>query len=101
MATPSSRGRNGSDRQQDGRFAAGNSGGPGRPKMNTERVYLRTLGEAVTVDDWHEIINAAVSAAKSGDARARDWLSRYLLGDSTVKTAMNLSEMNDELFAAD
>lgn len=68
-------------RTSDGRFARGNPGGPGRPRRLIEADYLKALSDAVTPEDWRAIVRAAVDAAKSGDARARDWLCRYLLGE--------------------
>src|SRR5947208_112287 len=64
-----------------GRFAAGNPGGPGRPRRPVEREYLRALNEAVTLDDWQEVVRGALAQAKEGDAKAREWLARYLIGD--------------------
>jgi hypothetical protein len=71
-------------RDQQGRFAAGNPGGPGRPRRAVEREYLAALSEAVTLDDWQEIVKTAVTAAKQGDGKARDWLCRYLLGEKPL-----------------
>jgi hypothetical protein len=64
-----------------GRFTVGNPGGPGRPRRPVEREYLRALNEAVSLDDWKEVVQAAVADAKEGDAKAREWLARYLIGD--------------------
>jgi hypothetical protein len=63
-----------------GRFTVGNAGGPGRPRRAVERDYLRALNAAVSLHDWREIVEAAVARAKEGDAKAREWLARYLLG---------------------
>lgn len=68
-------------RAPDGRFAAGNAGGPGRPRREVETAYLTALTESVAVGDWQRIAARAVKDALKGDARARDWLSRYLLPD--------------------
>ena len=67
------------DRDHMGRFAAGNSGGPGRPKRQAEEDYLQTLSERVPLDLWAEIVDKAASDAAAGDAKARDWLSKYLM----------------------
>jgi hypothetical protein len=72
---------NNGDRTLQGRFAAGNPGGPGRPRRAVEREYLAALSEAVTPGDWRETVKAAVAAAKHGDGKARDWLCRYLVGE--------------------
>ena len=67
------------DRDHMGRFAVGNGGGPGRPKRQTEEDYLHTLSERVPLALWAEIVDKAASDAAAGDAKARDWLSKYLM----------------------
>jgi hypothetical protein len=66
---------------KNGRFAVGNSGGPGRPRRPVEREYLRALNEAVSLDDWKDVVRGALTQAKEGDAKAREWLARYLIGE--------------------
>ncbi len=56
-------------RDECGRYAAGNGGGPGRPKAQIEGQYLVTLSETVSLDDWREITEKAVHQAKHGDHR--------------------------------
>jgi hypothetical protein len=67
-----------------GRFTVGNPGGPGRPRRAVERQYLAALSDAVSLDDWRDIVQAAVAAAKEGDGKARDWLTRYLVGENPL-----------------
>ncbi len=67
-------------RAKGGRFAPGNPGGPGRPRRETERDYIRALAEAVSVDTWKAIVETAVRDAGQGDRYAREWLSSYLMG---------------------
>ena len=67
------------DRDHMGRFAVGNGGGPGRPKREAEEDYLQTLSERVPLALWAEIVDKAASDAAAGDAKARDWLSKYLM----------------------
>ena len=69
-------------RDYHGRFALGNPGGPGRPPTAKEHAYLETLGAVCTVDDWRSICCRAVRDARNGDRHARNWLSKYLLGDN-------------------
>ncbi len=66
-------------RQADGRFANGNAGGPGRPRRAVETEYLATLGDAVSLDDWRQVVRRAVDDAKNGDAKARAWLTKHLI----------------------
>lgn len=72
-------------RNPNGTFAVGNPGGPGRPRRVVEREYLAALADAVPLETWRKICKAAVDAAKAGDARARDWLARYLLGSEPLR----------------
>lgn len=73
-------------RDKLGRFVKGSSGGPGRPKRATELEYLAVLGEAVGIDTWREVVVRAVTDAKAGDGKAREWLAKYLIGDATTNT---------------
>lgn len=73
-------GANGDGRDARGRFTSGNPGGPGRPRRETERDYLRVLVSACPLDRWERIIAKAVDDAEAGDAKARDWLTRHLIG---------------------
>lgn len=67
-------------RAERGRYARGNPGGPGRPRRPIEADYLRTLTDACPPDTWRQICDKAVEDAQAGDGKAREWLSRYLLG---------------------
>lgn len=79
MDTPTNDGRDNA-----GRFAQGNSGGPGRPRRVVELDYLAALGDALTLADWAAIVARAVTDAKAGDAKARDWVGRYALGSNPM-----------------
>jgi hypothetical protein len=72
------------DRDERGRFVAGNGGGPGRPRRAIEREYLAVISEAVSLDDWREIVAHAVDVAKQGDDKARAWLAKYVVGDNPI-----------------
>jgi len=39
---------------------------------------------AVGLGDWAAIVQRAVNDAKNGDAQARAWLSKYLVGDGKL-----------------
>ena len=67
-------------RTGNGRFTFGNKGGPGRPPRATERHYLAVLAEEVPLETWRAISRRAVADAKKGDAKAREWIAKYLLG---------------------
>lgn len=72
------------ERTPEGRFAQGNPGGPGRPRRTVERDYIATLSEAVTLDAWRSVIEAAIAQARNGDDKARAWLSKYCLGEKHI-----------------
>lgn len=76
-----------SGHDKKGRFAEGNPGGPGRPRRAVERDYLAALSENVSLEEWRDIVQAAVSKAKEGDCKARDWLTKYLIGDKPLTLA--------------
>jgi len=84
-------------RGERGRFVAGNPGGPGRPKKAVERAYLDELVDVVTAREWRAIVRKAVTDAKDGDAAARAWLSRHLLGDDPPAVASLVEELRAEL----
>jgi len=63
-----------------GTFAAGNPGGPGRPRRKIEADYLKALTETVPPGRWRRIVERAAADAEAGDATARSWLGRFLLG---------------------
>ncbi|HMF13227.1 MAG TPA: hypothetical protein VKE94_13010 [Gemmataceae bacterium] len=67
-------------RTSNGRFAVGNPGGPGRPRRAIELDYLAVLAEVVPLATWRAICLRAVADAKKGDAKAREWIAKYLLG---------------------
>ncbi len=69
-----------------------------------ERQYLAAFAEAVSPSDWRAIIGKAVADAKAGDAKARDWLSKYLVGDeplALVELAEELQRLKSELGVGD
>jgi hypothetical protein len=41
---------------------------------------LASLSRSVTLEVWQRIVDRAVADAIKGDAQARAWLSKYLLG---------------------
>ena len=72
------------DRDERGHFTAGNAGGPGRPRRAIETEYLRAVSDAVPLEAWTAIVERAVSDAKDGDDKARNWLAKYVIGDAPI-----------------
>lgn len=87
-------------RDERGRFARGNPGGPGRPRRTIEREYMATLGEAVTLDDWRDVVARAVADAKAGDQGARNWLAKYLLGN-TPRSLHDIAKQEDSQWSVE
>lgn len=79
-------------RTPSGQFAAGNSGGPGRPRRATEHRYVQGVIEGVPPERWAKIVERAASDAEQGCAVARMWLTRILCG-ITPPTPRELAEM--------
>lgn len=71
-------------RDKNGRFVEGNTAAQrnsgGRPKRSVEEKYLKALSRRVTMKEWNKVIEVAIQFAKAGDAKARQWLSDYLMG---------------------
>ena len=68
------------NRLPNGRFGKGNPGSSGRPKRKTEVVYQNILMSECTEDVWAEIVKTAIDYAKDGDAKAREFLAKHVLG---------------------
>ena len=66
-----------------------------------EREYLATLNGAVPLDTWQAICKRAADDALAGDARARDWLAKWLLAtDTRPLTTLVAEEFGTTLEAA-
>src|SRR5262249_38169576 len=59
------------------------SNGNPTPRRPIEREYLAALNAAVPLDTWQAICKRAADDALAGDAKARDWLAKWLLGLET------------------
>src|SRR5262245_44981111 len=79
-----------------GQFAPGNPGGPGRPRRVAESDYLRALTEECPPEMWQMICRRAVAEALAGDAKARDWIGRYLLGNPSELPTLALATSKPE-----
>ena len=65
---PSPNGLNGRD--DHGRFAAGNAGGPGNPNAKQVASLRAAMLSAVSVEEMSSIITKLIELARSGDVRA-------------------------------
>ena len=78
-------------RNSRGQFVEGNKAGTGRPSRAIELDYLRTLSDTITLDDWRGICSKAVEDAKSGNSKARDWVTKYVMGNDTTTSLMDIA----------
>ena len=67
----------------------------------TEGDYMGVLLEAVTLDDWRDVVNNAKAMAKDGDPQARAWLAQYLMGRPEGKAPTPLNIVVQQLNGAD
>lgn len=84
-----------SDRDNGGRFAPGNAGGPGNPFARQVGRLRATLLNAVTEADLQEIAAALVDRAKGGDLAAAKLLFGYCIGrpsDTVDPDALDVDE---------
>jgi hypothetical protein len=71
-------------KDSQGRFAPGNTGGPGRPRRRAGD-RLAAIEAGVSMETWRRIIARAVTDALAGDYRARAWLSRHLIAEPSLQ----------------
>ena len=84
-------------RDENGRFIKGNKASPGRATAAKEKKYLATMVNVVSVKDWESITLMAVEQALEGDYRARDWLTKYLVGPPPVGLSAEMREETDPI----
>jgi len=71
--------------------------GKAKARRPIEREYLAMLNAAVPLDTWQAICKRAADDALAGDARARDWLAKWLLGmESRLLTVLAAEESGAE-----
>ena len=67
----------------------------------TESDYMSTLLDVVTLEEWQAVVEAALTAAKAGDAGARNWLAQYLVGKSGTTARPPLEVVTRQLSGRD
>jgi hypothetical protein len=67
----------------------------------TEAEYMGVLLDAVSLEDWREIVSATVAAAMAGDSSARAWLGQYLLGKPATAAPAPLAVLVQQLSGRD
>ena len=72
-----------------------NGNGTPERRRPIEREYLATLNAVVSLDKWRAICEKAADAALAGDARAREWLSKWLLATESRPLTVLAAEESD------
>ena len=67
----------------------------------TEIDYMGVLLDTVTLNDWRNVVNGALQAAKAGDPQARNWLAQYLIGRPEGKAPTPMNIVVQQLSGAD
>ena len=62
---------------------------------------MGVLLDAVTLEDWRDVVAGAMQAAKGGDAQARNWLAQYLMGRPEGKAPNPLTVVVQQLSGVD
>jgi len=65
-------------------------GGVGSHRL-TESDYMGVMLDAVTLDDWRDVISSTLQLAKGGDPAALAWLAQYLVGNPQAKAPTSLA----------
>ena len=98
MDSPSTNGTNG--RGPGGRFAAGNSGGPGNPLAKRVARLRSALLRSVSPQDLVEVAQTLLRQAKSGDvASIRELLQRTLGAPDAMDVLARLDEIEHRVAA--
>ena len=88
-------------RTERGRFAAGNPGGPGRPRKETEQGYADAMRDAITPADLCDVLKSMVRRAKGGDVAATKLVLNYTVGLPTQRIEQNISRRPGEVGMAE
>jgi hypothetical protein len=92
---PSANASNGAGRDNRGRFAAGNAGGPGNPFARRMAAFRKALCAAVSEQDIRDVAARLLQAAKGGDVAAAKVLLAYTVGrppDAVNPDTLDLEE---------
>ena len=96
MIEPTANGANGRD--EGGRFAKGNPGGPGNPHAKRAQELRKAFYAAVSDEDLAEVVKALVREAKLGDVQAaREVLDRCLGKPEALDLIERLEDLENGL----
>jgi len=83
------------DRDTNGQFKKGWNGGPGRPRLDAEQKYLRTLHRSLLQRDVREIIKKLIVKAKAGNIQAAKLLLEYAVGKPMQYVSADIKSTNE------
>ena len=86
MSATDSNGATGRDR--GGRFAAGNAGGPGNPRLRALAMHQQAIAEALTVAQVQDVVRNLHAAALAGDTLAAKVLLDRIAGKPAEAPSM-------------
>lgn len=81
------------NRQANGRFGAGNDGGPGRTPREWALEYLEAASRKLTLEAWEQGVQVMIARWHAGDVAAGKWLSENIaLGKPIERHEISMSE---------
>ena len=89
----------GNGRDASGRFAKGNSGGPGNPQAKRVGELRTAFLEAVSTEDMRLLARKLLEQAKAGDVQAAREVLMRTLGRPTEADILERMDHLEELFA--
>jgi len=88
-------------RDNQGRFTAGNAGGPGNPHAKRVAALRSAFLRAATPEDMKAVVEAMVKEAKAGNVQATKlFLDRCLGPAEALDLLVRLSELEDAVSAS-
>lgn len=87
---------NGSNRDANGRFAKGNSGGPGNPHAQRTSQLRAMLLDCVADKDFKAVVAKLLAMAKAGDLAAIKELLDRMMGKPKASVELQQVEIDDE-----
>jgi hypothetical protein len=87
------------DREDNGRFAKGNPGGPGNPFAREVAAMRRAFMNRVSARDLEDIADKMVALAKDGNVQAAKFIFSYMIGKPLPsRDPDHLNEHESEVF---
>lgn len=80
------------NRQADGRFGVGNSGGIGNPHARQAAAFREAILAAVTPEDVQDIVRVLLAEAKTGNIHAAREVLDRLVGKSVAPVEVSTGE---------